>query len=145
MGHSAGAHMGALLCLDPAYLGVQNIAKISHFVGLAGPYSANLTRIDTTAPIFSHATDIDRTRPVKLVANAPEFPRFLLLHGQRDRTVGEQNTVNLAAALAENGAQVQAKSYAKLGHLGIFLTMNPGLRWISPVWRDVMRFLKDPS
>jgi len=141
MGHSAGAHIGALLILDPTYLGPEPDTQISRFIGLAGPYSADLSKIDGVAPIFAGESDRDRTRPIKLVAKAQGFPRVLLLHGEKDRTVGPHNSHNMAAALEDRSVQVETKNYARLGHISILLSMVPGLRWRGPVWQDVLTFL----
>lgn len=145
MGHSAGAHMGALLCLDPHYLESENLnpSIISRFVGLAGPYSANLVRAGSVAPIFSEFEDNDRTRPIKLVAEGPTMPRSLLLHGLGDKTVGSHNTENFAAAITDSGANVITHYYKDIGHIGLLLSLAPPLRWRAPSWRDTLEFLKN--
>lgn len=144
MGHSAGAHISALLCLDPHYLESENLAPsiVKAMVGLAGPYSVNLVRAGSVAPIFTGTEDINRTRPIKLVADGPQMPRSLLLHGKADKTVGWQNTENFATAIRDRGGEAKTEYYEDVGHVGLLLSLVPGLRWRAPSWRDTLDFLR---
>ena len=146
MGHSAGAHISALLCLDPHYLESENLTPniVSRFIGLAGPYSANLIRAGSVAPIFSDFEEPTRTRPIKLVAEGPQMPTSLLLHGTSDKTVGWQNSENFAAALKERGTKVSTHYFQDVGHVGLLLSLAPGLRWRAPSWQHVLAFLNEP-
>lgn len=143
MGHSAGAHMSALLCLDPTWLEAENLSPtlIRKFVGLAGPYSANLMRAGSVAPIFEAASDKSRTRPIKMIAATRPMPPSLLLHGSADRTVGWQNSQNFANAIRDIGGEAQTEFYNRIGHIGLLTTLAPGLRWRAPSWERVLGFL----
>lgn len=144
MGHSAGAHMAALLCLDPAWLQAENLnpSIIQSFVGLAGPYTANMMRAGSVAPIFDAAEDKTRTRPIKMLAPERVMPRSLLLHGSADRTVAWQNSGTFARAVSELGGDIQTEFYPRVGHIGLLTALAPGLRWRAPAWDTVMDFLR---
>jgi acetyl esterase/lipase len=141
MGHSAGAHMGALLCVDPTYLAETPGLKIEKFVGLAGPYSSDLSTYDSVGEIFSHVEDTRRTRPIKMIPQDKLPTRFYLLHGEADTTVNKRNTLYMSEALSEAGADIQSKVYEDLGHVDIVLRLMPGLRNRHPIWPDIVRFM----
>ncbi len=145
MGHSAGAHIGALLLLDPAWLGAHGLspAVIGAYVGLAGPYTFNPLEMASTQPIFETAPDIERVRPIKLVAEAARrgLPPMLLLHGSTDTTVNKRATEMFAEALRDAGVQVETHIYPRLAHIGVISSMVWALRWRAPVLSDVVAFL----
>lgn len=145
MGHSAGAHMGALLCLDPAWLEAENLdpSIIRQFVGLAGPYVTNLMRAGSVAPIFNTADDKSRTRPIKMVASGLPMPPSLLLHGSADKTVASKNSDIFASAIRDRGGQARTEIYPRVGHVGLLTTLAPGLRWRAPTWDTVLEFFAD--
>lgn len=145
MGHSAGAHIGALLLLDPQFLGAHGMTSgiVSAYVGLAGPYTFNPLERGNTQPIFETAPDADRVRPIKLVAEAATrgLPRMLLLHGSADATVGMRATELFGEALREAGVPVETHIYPRLAHIGVISSMAWPLRWRAPVLSDVLAFL----
>lgn len=143
VGHSAGAHMAACLILDPSYLENLPQLRITHLAGISGPYSTDMTKVDSVSKIFSHVTDVDRTRPIKLVANAPQLPKVLLLHGAKDETVNQRNTLYMRDALNDRSAEVTAHILEDLGHRDIIIRAMPGFRWRSQVWRKIRSFLQD--
>lgn len=141
IGHSAGAHIGATISLDPQYLeevGLPN-SIIKAFAGIAGPYGANLTKYDSTSAIFSDAGSVDATRPIKMI-NGQEMPRMLLMHGGRDTTVLPQNSTGLADAVVKARGDARTAIYPELGHIDILFSLAPLLRWRAPVWRDLLDF-----
>lgn len=145
MGHSAGAHMGALLCLDPAWLEAENLdpSIIRKFVGLAGPYVTNMMRAGSVAPIFNTADDKARTRPIKMIATGRPMPRSLLLHGTADKTVAWKNSEIFASAIRDLGGEARTEYFPRVGHIGLLTTLAPGLRWRAPSWDRVLEFLAD--
>lgn len=145
MGHSAGAHIAALLALDPAHLTAVGVdpARIDALVGISGPYAADLTTNRRVGPIFRTDAPKARTNPLALVPEAPHLPRTLLLHGGKDRVVYPENTTRLATAMDARGARVEQKVYARLRHVDILLTIHPGLRWRAPVLADIVSFVDD--
>jgi acetyl esterase/lipase len=142
MGHSAGAHIAALLALDPKYLRAHGLetSAIKGVVGLAGPYTLDPLKWSGVKEIFAPSRDMPHAaRPIKLVrANAPAM---LLLHGARDRVVGPQASVNLASALAAAGSKAEAKVYPNIGHFEIFAAYLWGWRWRASVLKDTEAFI----
>ena len=142
MGHSAGAHISALLALDPRYLRAQGLApsEIKGVIGLAGPYTLNPLKWPGVRDIFAASGEEPHgARPIKLArAGAPPM---LLLHGVRDRVVKSDASVNLAKALTDAGSDGRAKIYPSIGHFEIFGSMLWGFRWRASVLRDVEDFI----
>lgn len=103
MGHSAGAHIAALVAYDGRYLAAQGLTPrvFSGFVGLSGPYdfvfdTPLLKRTFAGTPEQEYDA-----LPVHFVTSAA--PRTLLVMGRDDRTVNPRNTHSLAARLGEVG------------------------------------------
>ncbi len=106
MGHSAGAHIAALVAYDPRYLAAYALTPrvFSGFVGLSGPYDF-IFDTPLLQRTFSGTPEQERDAlPVHFVSD--ESPRTLLVMGREDRTVNPRNTHSLAARLHEVGAQV---------------------------------------
>lgn len=147
MGHSAGAHTGALLSLDAQHLNAVDLAPshIKSFTGVAGPYSFNPLEFDSTRPVFEHLDDVDVARPIKHAhkANRGDAPPMLLLHSKPDKTVPVHNSDHLHSALTEAGGRVRQITYKMPGHVGIILTIAPPARLIAPVFRDSVSFMRD--
>jgi len=107
MGHSAGAHLAALVAYDARYLAKQGTtpAILSGFVGLSGPYDflfdTPLLRRTFAGP---PAREYDAL-PVHFVT--PRSLRTLLVMGNDDRTVNPRNTRSLAAALRQAAVPVE--------------------------------------
>lgn len=107
MGHSAGAHLAALVAYDARYLAKQGVtpAMLSGFVGLSGPYDfifdTQLLRRTFAGP---PAREYDAL-PVHFVT--PRSLRTLLVMGEDDRTVNPRNTRSLAAALRKAEVPVE--------------------------------------
>ena len=141
IGHSAGAHMAALLLTNTRFLTEQQFdqARISGFVGLAGPYAFNPLEFDTTVDVFKSAMPIEDAMPIKNVSGAE--PPMLLLHGEDDTTVYTRNTKEMTAAVNTAGGSAQNIIYDGIGHTGILFAMHPLLRWRAPVFQDILTFL----
>jgi acetyl esterase/lipase len=143
IGHSAGAHMAALLALDERYLAGQGLAtsRIAGVVGLAGPYSFDPLEFSSTRLIFETVRgDIDRARPVAQVGNGA--PPMLLLHGSWDFTVYPLNTEELTAALRRHGGQVETRYYPGIGHIQIILAFAELFNGSANVVGDVIEFVR---
>ena len=141
MGHSAGAHIAAMLTFDERYL--ENVelppTTIRALVGLAGPYAFDPLAYRSTRPIFSVAPDIDQTLPITFVEG--ETADILLLHGLEDRTVFPENSRNLAQRIRENGGHVTLKEYAGIGHVQMITTFAAPFRGRDGVYEETLRFL----
>ncbi len=143
VGHSAGAHIGALLTGDPRYFETLegDVPRPSAFVGLAGPYAFDPTTWETTAHIFETTKDNpDVARPVMFADTS--FPPTLLLHGSRDTLVTPNASVAMRDALADKDSDVTHKTYGLLGHAGLVMAMVRPLRWVTPVFNDVIAFVR---
>jgi acetyl esterase/lipase len=142
MGHSAGAHIAAMLTLDARWLGKEGIdprRDIAGLIGVAGPYDFLPLKDETLKVIFSGG-DIARTQPITFVKGGA--PPALLLTGRKDDIVGPGNTVRLAAKLRGHGDDVTAIEYPAIGHLAIIGAFAPVLRPLAPVVNDVDRFVR---
>lgn len=147
MGHSAGAHIAALLAVDDRRLaaGAPDAARPAGLIGLAGPYAFDPTTWKTTAAIFAPAAEApDRARPIAFVGGRRPTPA-LLLHGRLDRTVMLQNTRDFAAALTAAGGEARAIEYAGIGHVGLVSALARPLRWRADVLDDVDAFIEQAA
>ncbi len=141
MGHSAGAHIAAMLALDERYLldaGVPE-GSLAGTIALAGPYAFYPSRTANVAPVFAHLPDEDLARPITFVDG--NEPPFLLLHGAEDTTVFTSNTDELSDALRDAGGQVTQKLYPDIGHFKILLTLAGPLPDYAPVLSDAADFI----
>ncbi len=142
MGHSAGAHIAAMLTLDRRWLTAEGLdpdSDIAGMLGLAGPYDFLPLHDPELDDIFAPAGDLRLTQPITFArGNAP--PLFLAA-GTADTTVFPRNTVNLAAAIRRKGGEVEEKLYPSIGHRMILGAIAGPLRWFAPVLRDVIGFL----
>jgi acetyl esterase/lipase len=142
MGHSAGAHIAALLAFDERYLARQGMLHTSlrGFVGVAGPYAFDPLAYRSTKPIFSGLADTDQARPITFVGG--EEIAALLLHGTDDRTVFPKNSREFAARIREEGGDVTLLEYDDTGHIKIILSFAAIFRGRDTVYEDTIVFLK---
>jgi acetyl esterase/lipase len=142
LGHSAGAHIAALLTLDRGYLarvGV-NTCSIRGTAGLSGPYAFDPLAYRSVRPVFEHLDDPDLARPITFARG--DAPAMLLLHGAADRTVRPDNSERLAERLREAGNPVRYVAYEDVGHVGIILALAAGYRERAPVLDDLVAFFE---
>ncbi|MGI9039023.1 MAG: alpha/beta hydrolase [Gemmatimonadota bacterium] len=141
MGHSAGAHIAALLALDRRYLdslGVPN-AAIAGMIGLAGPYDfLPFTGADVRVAM-GPPEGWPETQPVRFARRGA--PPLLLLHGGSDETVEPRNTTSLAAAERAAGGCVRTALYPKVGHVETLASLWTPLRSLAPVREDIAQFI----
>ena len=145
MGHSAGAHISAMLAADPRYLkgvGVPPDA-IRGVVGLAGPYDFLPLKDPVLKALFGAEDGLHATQPVTFVDG--DEPPMLLLHGKADTTVGPRNSRRLAARIRERGGEVEEIVYDGVGHAGILLALAAPFRFWAPVLADAERFVRRRS
>ncbi len=141
MGHSAGAHIAAMLALDERYLAAEGVAanRIRGTIALAGPHAFYPSRTASIAPVFAHLTDENAARPIVFV-DGDESP-MLLLHGEDDDTVFVFNTVALSKAVRDAGGIARHIIYPGVGHVGILSALARPFRDIAPVLRDTAAFI----
>lgn len=143
MGHSAGAHIAALLALDPRYLSAAGVPRtaIRGMIGLAGPYIFRPERQPRLAPIFT-AHPQPNARPVAVAGNGG--PPLLLLSAGLDAIVGRRSGPGLAAAYRRAGGQATARSYPAIGHGQIVIAISEYFQGLAPVVSDVVKFIGKP-
>jgi acetyl esterase/lipase len=140
-GHSAGAHIAAMLSIDARWLakvGLDPRRDVAGLIGIAGPYDLMPLRDEKLKLIFGGA-DRPETQPIYHVA--PGAPPALLMTGSRDRLVEPGNSVRLAARLVAAGNAATVLTYRRVGHFIIIAAVAPFLRFLVPVMRDVDGFI----
>ena len=143
VGHSAGAHIAALLALDPRYLEAtgQSTNIIKGWVGLAGPYAFDPIKTKSTKAIFEPAAnDVSQAQPVTFARG--DAPPGLLLHGTKDATVYPWNSEELEKAIKAAGGQVTFRPLDNIGHIAIVVSIaKPGLGG-APVLKEIEEFIE---
>jgi len=145
MGHSAGAHLAALVTLDQRYFSAVGAAvpHISGVIGLSGPYDFLPLLEADLQDMFGPPELYPLSQPINFVrANAPPM---LLVHGERDETVLPKNTRNFAAALQAKGAAVTLRLYPRLAHEGTIAALSEIGRRRAPILVDVATFIDQVS
>lgn len=139
MGHSAGAHIAAMLAADDRYLRAAGVerGRIRGVIGLAGPYAFDPMRFHTTRAIFADAAV--PTMPLSLIDG--NEPPMLLLHGSDDRTVYPENSRALADRIWATGGYAKLVEYPEKGHIGLILAMAAPFRNDDGPLLDITRFL----
>lgn len=136
-GHSAGAHIAALLALDPSYLKGLHPAGL---IGLAGPYAFDPTTWPSTKDIFAKAAAMpDQARPIAFAS--PNAPPALLMHGSADGTVKPSNSIQLAERLSALSRPASLKIFDGIGHMGLILSLSRPFRWRAPTLRSIVNFV----
>jgi acetyl esterase/lipase len=142
MGHSAGAHIAAMLTYDRQWLAAVNLdpdSDIRGLVGLAGPYDFLPLHSDTLKIIFGPDDRIEETQPINFVeAGAP--PAFLAT-GRDDDIVDPGNTTRLARQIGETGGAARVRVYNGVGHRLLIGALAAPLRRLAPVLRDTVDFI----
>jgi acetyl esterase/lipase len=144
MGHSAGAHMAALLTLDSRYFAAtgQPLPQVAGVIGLSGAYDF-LPLLETDVQdMFGPPQNYPQSQPINFVRSG--VPPMLLVHGLDDETVRPKNSRNFAAALHACGAPVTLKLYPKRAHAGTVAALAALARGWSPTLADVTAFVKKP-
>lgn len=141
IGHSAGAHIAALLALNPSYL--QNAGSdrrvLGRWVGLAGPYAFYPSEVRSVRDIFANTPE-DHARPITFADSGT--PPALLLHGADDTTVYPSNSTKLAKALNDVGVKAHAFMYEGVGHAPLVLSLSKPFTGIAPTLKDTTAFFK---
>jgi acetyl esterase/lipase len=142
MGHSAGAHIAAMLAIDRSWLqhvGLAADRDVSGLIGISGPYDFLPLHDETLKEIFGGANE-PATQPIAHVGRG--VPPALLLTSTNDRTVQPGNATRLAARLRAFGNEATVVTYPRLGHLAIVAAFAAPLRFLAPILRDVDRFMR---
>lgn len=138
MGHSAGAHLSALVGSDPQYLrgaglGLGDLSGVIPIDGAAYDVPAQMSegaKIMSDTYVQAFGTDPARQKALSPYwhAQSPNAPAFLILHV--DRADGKRQSEALADALRKGGSKVQLNAFEGKGMQG---------------HADINRKLGDPS
>lgn len=142
MGHSAGAHIAALLVTDRRYLAEAGVddGAVRGFIGMAGPYAFDPLRYAGTRPIFARLADPAAAQPTAHVVGGE--PPMLLLHGGSDDTVYPVNSEALADRVRKAGGSATLVEYAEMGHIRIVLSLAKPFRRGGGVLDEVAEFVE---
>jgi acetyl esterase/lipase len=144
MGHSAGAHLAALVTLDPRYFANagQAAPRIAGVIGLSGPYDFLPLLEEDVQDMFGPPSNYPDSQPINFVRSGA--PPMLLVHGSRDDTVWPKNSRNLATALRARGVPVTLKLYPKLLHGDTVAALSLPARGRAPTLADISTFIGRP-
>lgn len=134
MGHSAGAHIAALLMLDARYLQAKQMSakEIKGFIGLSGPYDFLPMTDPLVIAVFKGNANLAESQPINYAQFGAQAPPMLLIHGQDDALVFPKNSVNLAAKVNASGGHAEVEVLAKTGHVKTLFQAGRGLRGLAP-------------
>lgn len=139
MGHSAGAHIGAMVSIKESLLG-NNVNRPCGFIGLAGPYDFLPIADPDVQKVFSAAnSELPITQPITFVSKGD--PRMLLLHGKDDASVKPGNTIRLADRARRIGNKVDSVLYDDVGHVSLLISLSSLFRGYSPAFADSVSFI----
>lgn len=144
VGHSAGAHIVALLALDNRYLKRAGASTkiISGWVSIAGPHAFNPLKTASTKPIFNNfAPTIEQTKPTTFARS--DAPPGLLLHGKNDKVVYAKNSVLLANAIENERGHITFKNIDGVGHIEILLSITGNKLFDTGVKQEIFKFIKN--
>lgn len=145
MGHSAGAHIAALLTLDARYLrdvGLDRSA-VRATAALAGPYDFAPRREDRA--VFGTAATGANVNPAAQPIRVAEggAPPMLLIHGLADQTIEPGNARRLSRRIQEQGGAAETVLYPGKGHVAVVLALACPFRWLAPTLEDVTAFFRE--
>lgn len=145
IGHSAGAHIAALMAYDQSYLKKFPDAsnpkfKPAGFIGFAGPYAFNPVTWPTTKDIFSTIKNEDLARPVAFVNS--KSPATLLFHGEKDTVVKNWNMETLSKTLKDNKVEVETNLLPNITHIDIMLNIGLPLKQQTNILEKMIKFIK---
>jgi acetyl esterase/lipase len=140
-GHSAGAHIAAMLALDPRFLAAEGTSvceATKGLIGVAGPY--DFTPIDPEFKLIFPAEILPITKPLNFATT--QAPPTLLLHGEADTTVIPSRSTDMANAMRAAGNTVSMKLYPKVNHTYIIGAISPVVRRSAPTLSDIVAFIE---
>ncbi|MEO8064825.1 MAG: alpha/beta hydrolase [Pseudomonadota bacterium] len=139
-GHSAGAHLAAMLAYDRSQLTRAGLPPdtVRGLIGLSGPYALD-PNTDTYRAIFGAPFTPADWQPVQLAkAGAPPA---LLLHGEADDVVYVSHARKMAAALDAIGVKVTLRVYPDRGHRDTVAAFARPAPHKLPVLDEIRRFV----
>ncbi len=139
-GHSAGAYIAVMLDSDLHYLKDAHAdpAWVRGVIGIAGPYDFLPLHDPELIEIFGGA-NVRATQPIDYI-DGKRAP-MLLAHGTADTTVGVGNARRMAKRLKSVDSPYDEIEYPGVGHIGIILSLAPGLRGNTTLREDITKFV----
>ncbi|MEO8016273.1 MAG: alpha/beta hydrolase [Pseudomonadota bacterium] len=140
-GHSAGAHLAAMLAYDPSRLERVGLAPdtVRGYIGLSGPYALDPDNL-TYRTIFAAPFGLADWQPVQLAKRGG--PPALLLHGDADDVVDVSHARRMAAQLDSLGVDVTLRIYPGRGHRDTVAAFAVPVPRKLPVIEEIRRFVK---
>jgi acetyl esterase/lipase len=144
MGHSAGAHLAALVTLDSRFFAATGrpAPPIAGVIGLSGPYDFLPLLEADVQDMFGPPLNYPDSQPINFVRC--DAPPMLLVHGLKDDTVWPKNSRNLATALRARGVSVTLKLYPKVVHADPVAALSLPARGRAPTLADIAAFVGQP-
>ncbi|HEX3953423.1 MAG TPA: alpha/beta hydrolase [Stellaceae bacterium] len=142
MGHSAGAHIAAMLTYDRQWLtsvGLDANRDIKGLVGLSGPYDFLPLYDPTLKIIFGPEEHRAVTQPINFVETGA--PPAFLASGRQDASVNPGNATRLGRRIVEKGGVATVTFYDHVGHRSLIGAFAAPLRPLAPVLRDTVAFI----
>jgi acetyl esterase/lipase len=132
MGHSSGAHLAALVALDPTYLAAHALtpAHISCAIGIAG-VAYDLDEQYDKPPVSPFFVPVFGSDSSRWVEAAPlrylgvDAPPFLLVHGLDDTVAPPSTTEVFAAALRQVGVGARLALLPGENHISVMFAAAP--------------------
>lgn len=144
-GHSAGAHIAALLALDRRWLTAAGVDPDIIRAGalLAGPYDFLPLTNPRAIAALGRAPDPKATQPISFVR--ADAPPLWLATGSEDRVVRPHNSQALAMALEGAGADPTYREYPGASHIDLIMALSKTFRGKAPVLAESSAFLIEHS
>jgi acetyl esterase/lipase len=141
MGHSSGAHMAALVAMDPRYYWEVGVTPphVAGVIGLSGPYDFLPFKEQDLQDMFGPPERYALSQPINFVS--AKAPPMLLVHGERDRIVAPFNARHLAAALQAQGVAVTLHMYPTLDHADTVAALSEPARHRAPILGEIGAFV----
>lgn len=141
-GHSAGAHIAAMVTLNPVYLQQVEMQpqQLRGMIGLAGPYDFLPLKSETLKQIFGDESSQWQSQPVNYVTT--DHPPMLLLVGNDDRTVLPRNSFRLADRLKQHGNSVKLIEFNGYGHVAMVAKLAKPLRGNGALLTPIVSFIE---
>ena len=140
-GHSAGAHLAAMLAYDRSQLERVGLPAdtVRGYIGLSGPYALD-PNTDIYRAIFGAPYGLADWQPVQLAkAGAPPA---LLIHGEADRVVSIGHARKMAAALQALRVPVTLRTYPERSHRDTVAAFAKAAPNKLPVLEEIRGFIE---
>lgn len=136
-GHSAGAHLAALIAYDRRYGVADSIGAASL---LSGPFDFDPMAYRETRLALGDWPEQADVMPVSFARK--DAPPTQLITGTGDIIVRARNSQSMTRALTAVGASVELRLYRGQTHSDLIKSFSPIFRRANPVLEDMVAFLK---